>query len=55
MFLEIIKNWPINIKKSLMIGDKLTDLHAVKKLNIPFQFVKNDIDLQLGKFKSKKN
>ena len=52
MFLEIMKNWPINIKKSLMIGDKPSDLYAVKKLKIPFQFVEDDIDLQLDKFKS---
>ena len=52
MFLEIMKNWPINIKKSLMIGDKPSDLYAVKKLNIPFQFVEDDIDSQLDKFKS---
>ena len=36
MILDIFNSWSIDIKKSIMIGDKKTDLIAAKKSNIKF-------------------
>ena len=43
MFLNILKNWPIDLNKSLMIGDKITDEIAAKKTGIKFTYYKNII------------
>jgi D,D-heptose 1,7-bisphosphate phosphatase len=51
MFVEILNEWPVNTKKSIMIGDKFSDKEAVKKIRIPFKFAKKDIAIQLKKFK----
>jgi D,D-heptose 1,7-bisphosphate phosphatase len=47
---EIFYNWNINIKKSLMIGDKVSDLICAKNSNLQFQFVQKNIDTQIKNF-----
>ncbi len=48
---QIIKKWVINKKKSLMIGDKISDQKCAEKSNINFQFVKKDILKQIKNLK----
>ena len=48
---QIIKKWVINKKKSLMIGDKISDQKCAEKSNINFQFVKKDILKQVKNLK----
>ena len=36
MIIDIFNSWSVDIKKSIMIGDKKTDLIAAKKSNIKF-------------------
>lgn len=38
MILDLIKYWKINPKKSIMIGDKVSDFYAAKKSNIKFYY-----------------
>ena len=55
MILDILKNWDIDLKKSFMIGDKLSDKLAAKKSNIYFEFDKNDLYKQSLKIINKFN
>ena len=41
MFLKAIKKWNINLKKSLYIGDQITDMQVAKKLSLKFYYKKN--------------
>ena len=50
MIKEILKSWNINIKKSLMIGDKNSDKICANKSGISFQYVQKDINYQINKF-----
>ena len=36
MILKAVKKWDININKSFMIGDKITDKSAAKSVNLKF-------------------
>ena len=36
MLKSLIKDWNINIKKSFMIGDKITDKDSAKKTNLKY-------------------
>jgi D,D-heptose 1,7-bisphosphate phosphatase len=47
---DIFNNWNINLKKSLMIGDKITDMLCAKNSNLKFQFVQKNIKNQIKNF-----
>jgi D,D-heptose 1,7-bisphosphate phosphatase len=49
MIKKINKKWLFNKKKSFMIGDKKTDYIAAKKSNLYFEYVENDLYLQVKK------
>mgnify|MGYP001184384142 FL=1 len=55
MILDILKNWDIDLRKSFMIGDKLSDKLAAKKSNIYFEFDENDLYRQSLKIINKFN
>ena len=44
MLIKAIKKWNINAKKSIFIGDSLTDYQSAKKMKIKF-FYKNNSKL----------
>ena len=50
MIKSILREWDIDIKKSIMIGDKNSDKQAAKNSNLYFEFVKEDFYLQVKKF-----
>ena len=50
MIKEILREWYINKKESIMIGDKETDLLAAKKTNIYFEYDRDNLYKQLKKF-----
>lgn len=43
MIESLFKSWFIDRKKSVMIGDKITDLIAAKKSNLSFFYTKKEI------------
>ena len=43
----------VDIKKSFMLGDKLSDKHAANKTGLYFEYVKNDFYLQIKKISQK--
>ena len=47
MIKEILKNWDILVKKSFMIGDKISDKLCAKKSGLFFQYAKDDFYLQV--------
>lgn len=50
LMLEDLKTrWDINLKKSLMVGDKKTDLLAAKKSSIKFMYLNKNLENTLGK------
>ena len=49
MIKNIFKNWHIKKNKSFMIGDKISDKKAAKKSGLYFEYVKNDLFLQIKK------
>tara|TARA_Y100000590_G_C15581552_1_gene962528 strand:+ start:588 stop:1142 length:555 start_codon:yes stop_codon:yes gene_type:complete len=49
MIVKLKKKWKINMKKSFMIGDKLTDEIAAKKSNLYFEYVKKNFYKQVKK------
>lgn len=42
------KNWHINLKKSFMIGDKISDKLAAKKSSLYFEFAKENFSKQIN-------
>ena len=50
MIKDVLNSWSINIKKSIMIGDKRSDELAAKKSKILFQYVSKNIEKQIDKF-----
>ena len=50
MIKSILREWDIDIKKSIMIGDKDSDKRAAKKSNLFFEFAKEDFYQQVKKF-----
>lgn len=50
MISEIFNNWNINLKKSLMIGDKISDMLCAKNSNLEFQFIQKNIETQVKNF-----
>ena len=55
MIKKINKKWFFNKKKSFMIGDKKTDYMTAKKSNLYFEYVENDLYLQVKKICKKLN
>ncbi len=54
MIRDILKKWNINMKKSFMIGDKLSDKIAAKKSNLYFEYVDRNFFNQVKKIVIKK-
>ena len=52
MLKEIIKEWDIDIKQSIMIGDQITDELAAKKSKIYFQYNSINLFKQIKSFTS---
>ena len=52
MIKKILNNWNVDLKKSFMIGDKLTDKLAAKKSDLYFEYVKNNFYKQVKKIVS---
>ena len=50
MIKQVIKEWDIDLKKSLMIGDNVTDKFAAEKSNLNFKFDDNNLYKQLKDF-----
>ena len=47
MIKQLLKKWPTDIKKSFMIGDKLSDQMCAKKSRIYFEFAKKNFYFQI--------
>ena len=55
MIKQIKKNWHINMKKSFMIGDKVTDEVCAKKSNLYFEYSNKDFFQQVRRITKKFN
>lgn len=55
MIQKILSKWNIDLKKSFMLGDKISDKLAAKKSNLYFQYAKEDFYLQILKIEKKIN
>ena len=51
----ILKNWDILLKKSFMIGDKISDQICATKSNLYFEFVKDNFSSQIKSILKKKH
>ena len=47
MIKQIYRNWHVNMKKSFMIGDKVTDKMCAKKSNLYFEYPSKDFLQQI--------
>ena len=47
MIENIKNNWDLNLKKSFMIGDKISDFKAAKKSKLRFFYAKNNFYKQI--------
>ncbi len=47
MIKQLIKKWPIDINKSFMIGDRLSDEKCAKKSKIYFEYAKKNFYFQI--------
>jgi len=47
MIKQIIKKWPLNLKKSFMIGDRLSDKQCAKKSKLYFEYATNNFYAQI--------
>jgi len=47
MIKQLLKKWPIDIKKSFMMGDKLSDQKCAKKSRLYFEFAKKNFYFQV--------
>jgi histidinol phosphatase-like enzyme len=50
MIKEITKEWDIDIKNSIMIGDKISDKIAAERSGIYFEYSKNNFYEQIKNF-----
>ena len=48
MIKEILKRWDINLKSSVMVGDKISDYKCAKKSKIKFYYLKNNLNNTLS-------
>ena len=53
MIKQLLKKWPIDIKKSFMIGDRLSDKQCAKKSKLFFEFSKGNFYFQVKKILTK--
>jgi histidinol phosphatase-like enzyme len=54
MIEDLKKNWDIDLSKSFMIGDKLSDKTAAEKSNLYFEYDQNNLLKQVTKICKKK-
>ena len=47
MIKQIYRNWHVDMKKSFMIGDKVTDKMCAKKSNLYFEYPSKDFLQQI--------
>ena len=50
MVKQILKKWPIDKKRSVMIGDQIKDYKCASRSKIQFQYVKKDMLKQIKGF-----
>ena len=50
MIKQILKSWPIDKKRSIMISDQIKDYKCASKSNIKFQYVKKNLLKQIKLF-----
>ena len=53
MLQDLKKNWNVNLSKSFMIGDKLSDKIAANKSNLYFEYAQNNLLKQVTKIYKK--
>ncbi|WP_075484593.1 HAD-IIIA family hydrolase [Candidatus Pelagibacter communis] len=53
MIKQVIKEWDIDLKKSLMIGDKMSDKIAAEKSKLNYKFDENNLYKQIKDFTNK--
>ena len=54
MIKKLVKKWNVDINKSFMIGDKITDKQAAKKSKLYFEYVKENFFKQVKNIDLKK-
>ena len=47
MIRQLLKKWPINLKKSFMIGDRLSDKKCAKRSKLYFEYAKKNFYSQV--------
>jgi histidinol phosphatase-like enzyme len=55
MIENLIKKWPVDRKKSFMIGDQKTDEIAANKSSLYFRYTENEFDKLVIKICKKRN
>ena len=53
MIQKLCKKWNIDVKRSFMIGDKITDKKAATKSKLYFEYVKHNFYKQVKKINEK--
>jgi D-glycero-D-manno-heptose 1,7-bisphosphate phosphatase len=45
MLLDLLEHWPVNVEKSILIGDQLTDIEAAKNAGVKGYLFKGSVPL----------